>query len=175
MGQPKFVKPLHLACGDDELRPVLSCIKILNGEALATNGHIVVRQMLADTTLINVDEIRNLEGKLINKYVWKELISAISLRVENDKIVVRNKAGITTYQFEEEVAAYPDIDKAMSGFAIKEVGEFGLTANFITVIAKIFQTERLKVSLNGADKGFMVHPVDGVGEAAYVMPVMLGD
>jgi hypothetical protein len=38
----QLLKPIHLACSDDELRPNFQLIQIIGGIATATNGHILV-------------------------------------------------------------------------------------------------------------------------------------
>lgn len=67
------LKPLHLACANDDLRPNMFLIEIKNGIASATNGSIVIKTELSQTSLLTPEEIEILNDKYIHKEVWKEI------------------------------------------------------------------------------------------------------
>lgn len=65
------IPPLHLACGQDNTRPVMSFIRFMNGFAACTNGHLIVT---ARTEHIFQSEFAiELEGYFINASGYKYL------------------------------------------------------------------------------------------------------
>lgn len=169
----KLVKPIHLACGDDETRPILCCVYIKDGHAVATNGHLLVKQKLSATTLINTDQIKLLEGRFIHKAVWKEVFDmAKELRVENDAIVCQTDAGKVIYEFANHAMLFPDVETILDNCKKSPTQQIGLNPKFITIIGKIFDSTKLKFEFNQA-KGTMVYPLESTDELAYLMAISI--
>ena len=82
----KTLPPIHLACSEDELRPAMQHIEILDGIATATNAHIIAKLNLAEYSQLDEETIRQLSGKLIHRDVWESISDADVLTVEDDII-----------------------------------------------------------------------------------------
>lgn len=173
MSKEKFVKPIHLACGNDELRPVLSHIRIKDGYAEATNAHMIVRQKLSKTSLIPEDVIKEMEGKLIYKGVWKELCDASSIEIIEGKIVAMTEAGKTIFEFAEETTLFPKVESVLDTHSCAVASEIGINAKLVETFGKVFQTTDLKFIFNGKDNGILVEPIGSEGEMGILMPISL--
>jgi len=179
MAKQKLLKPIHLACSDDDMRPILQHIYIDKGCAIATNGNIMVKSDLMENSLINDQQIvDSLEGKLIHKDVWKDLIKAARITVSEDKINAYTSGGVIEYPFAEPMGEdgkplrYPNYNTIIPPDSAKqEVAEFGLSSELFAIIGKALKTDRLKCVLNGRNKAICVTPIDTYEEFAIIMPI----
>ena len=89
----KALPPLHLACSDDELRPALNHIEIIDGIATSTNGHLLARLNLKEYSTLPDEAIRALNGKLIHRDIWAAIQDA-DLIVVTEDIIHYEKGGI---------------------------------------------------------------------------------
>ena len=87
------LKPIHLICTEDEMRPNMALIQIKNNVAYATNGHVLVKIDLQATSNLQKETLDIINGKYIHKEVWKEIWKCDVLEFEEDKIVC-HKDGI---------------------------------------------------------------------------------
>lgn len=76
---------LHIACGDDELRFVMTFINIKNGFAYATDAFIIVKQSLTIVHDFKPEELKHIEGKLISKKMWIEAFKATKKAFKDGK------------------------------------------------------------------------------------------
>ena len=173
MAKETFVKPIHLACSSDELRPILCCVKILNGYAIASNGYVIVKQKLRETTLMSEETIEKVEGKLIGRGVWAELVGATSLEIEDDKIIAVTDAGKVIFEFTPEQTLFPNVDTIIDAHTVVATDKIAFDSKWIHTLSKIFATTRLRFDLCGSSKGALVTPIDTPSEFAYVMPIGL--
>jgi len=167
----KFVKPIHLACGDDELRPVMQLIRIKDGQAEATNGILLVRQALKDTTLISAENAELMEGKLIHKAVWKEFLKATSLVVVGEQIHIETEAGNVIFEFSPETELFPNVETILDRHEVKAVEQIGINPKLLHTLSKVFESNNLKLSFNGENNGIFITPVGTEGEVAILMPI----
>lgn len=99
----QFFKPIHLACADDELRPDMSIIKIKNGVATATNGSLLVRVELSQTSSLDHTQLSLLEGKHIHMETFKEMHKCDSLTVYSECVdVYKNGIKKTLYFMDQQ-------------------------------------------------------------------------
>jgi hypothetical protein len=171
MAKEKFVKPIHLACGNDELRPVMQGVMISNGFAVATDAYCIVKQSLKDTSLINQDTIKMLEGKMIHKEVWAQLCDAVSMSIEDDKIVAVTDAGKVIFEFYDPGVLFPNVDSIIETFKADGVDAIGLDAKRVAILSKVFGEKRLRFDFSGAKKAVRVTPIDLQNEYACIMPI----
>lgn len=141
----KTLPPIHLACSDDELRPALMHIEIIDGIATATNSHIIAQLKLSEYSTLPDDTIRQLSGKLIHRDVWESILDADILEVEED-VIHYEKGGIKADYNIECSFKFPDhksiIDSvAKSIFDKKSFVCFN--PKWIQIASKIFPSETL--------------------------------
>jgi len=86
-----FHKPLHRACGTDELREYLCCIYFKEGKAWVTNANILIRQDLASFYNMEQEIIAALEDKKIKGKEFKALQGAQILSISDDRMTAVKK------------------------------------------------------------------------------------
>ena len=167
------LKPLHLVCVDDEMRPNLKMIEIKNGIAQATNGHILVKLQLNTTSTLTPEQIAILNGKYIHMNVWKELWKCDLIELDDEWITCNKDGIVKRFEYAEPNGSFFTFDTIIG--EIKEAGEepqriVCYNPDFITILAKIFQTESLFFSFSPNNKGTIVFPDDVSGMFAVLMP-----
>lgn len=170
--------PLHLACGDDELRPNLQLIKIKNNIATATNGNMLVKIDLSLTSPFDIEVLNMLNGKYIHKEVWKELHKCDSVQYFDDQIDCWNNGIKKTFYYSDHNGEFWDDSTIIQD--IKEAGETPqriVTYNpqFITILQKIFKADKLSFSFTSEHKGTIVFPYSDSGMFAVLMPMKSND
>jgi hypothetical protein len=104
-------------CADDELRPVLNTIFFDEGNAVVTDGHVLFVVPIVEISNLEGADIAKLEGKLINKAAFKELLKFDKIiAVENDGICVEKTNFTTSYKVKIHFAddgVYPKYKSVM--------------------------------------------------------------
>lgn len=172
----KFLKPLHLACADDDMRPNFKLIEIKHGIAQATNGHMVVKLELNKTSMLEQDQIDMLDGRYIHMEVWKEIHKCEMIELTDDAISCWKNGIKKTFEYGEPQGEFFNIETVIRD--IKELGEIetrmiAYTPSLIAILAKIFDENSMIFSFSGANKGTIVFPSEDSGMFALLMPQMI--
>ena len=170
----KTLPSIHLACSDDELRPALQLVEVIDGIATATNGHIIARMNLGAYSKLEESIIQQLNGKLIHRDVWETLVDADIITVEDDNIHM-DKGGIkATYDISTDLK-FPDHESIVNAVAKSMFFKKSFVAfnpKHIAIAAKLFPSENLICRFyenndmmvffpSGDAKGFMgIMPMD---------------
>ena len=113
---------LHKACANDEIRPAMQYVCFKNGYAYATDAHIAVRARLTDICALGEEEISKLNGHLIHKSQYEQLLKYSCIEIGDGTITLidpESKARTTIQLFKlaesgEEVLEgcirYPNVD-----------------------------------------------------------------
>jgi len=113
---------LHKACANDEIRPAMQYVCFKNGYAYATDAHIAVRARLTDICALGEEEISKLNGHLIHKSQYEQLLKYSTIEIGDGTITLidpESKARTTIQLFKlaesgEEVLEgcirYPNVD-----------------------------------------------------------------
>jgi len=113
---------LHKACANDEIRPAMQYVCFKNGYAYATDAHIAVRARLTDICALGEEEISKLNGHLIHKSQYEQLLKYSIIEIGDGTITLidpESKARTTIQLFKlaesgEEVLEgcirYPNVD-----------------------------------------------------------------
>jgi hypothetical protein len=171
----QFMQPLHLACGDDELRPNMMLIEIKNNIATATNGHLLVKIDLGIAANLNAEQVSALNNKYVHKEVWKEIHKCDSLEIKEEQIDCWKSGIKKTFYFSNANGEFFDTNKLLSENA-DSVGSKEMVAynpKFITILQKIFQHESIVFSFADGEKGTFVFPYEDSGMCGLLMPMML--
>lgn len=141
----KMLPPIHLACSDDDQRPALQMVEVIDGIATATNAHIIARMNLAAYCKLDEETIKKLNGKLIHRDVWAELIDADIITVDGDNIHM-DKGGIkATFDIATDLK-FPDHESIVNAVARSIFDKKSFVAfspKFIAIAAKLFPSESL--------------------------------
>ena len=133
-------KPLHLACESDEAAPNMALISIIKGIATATNGKLLVKINLAETSALSPEELDTLDGKFIHMEVWKEIHKCDSVEFDDDQIICHKNDIKKIFEY-----ADPDGEFFPNTIVedVKKAGEGGrrilsLDPDQVTIAGKIF-------------------------------------
>lgn len=141
----KTLPPIHLACSDDEQRPALQMVEIIDGIATACNGNIIARLNLGAYSKLDEETIKQLNGKLIHRDVWESIVDADIISIEGDNLHM-DKGGIKAVFDIYTDIKFPDHQKiidavAQSKFDRKSFVSF--SPKYIGIAAKLFQSDAL--------------------------------
>ena len=65
---------MHLACATDSIRVVMEHIYFQDGFAYASDAHVLVKNDLSVCSSISQEQIEILNGKLLHKDAYKEIL-----------------------------------------------------------------------------------------------------
>lgn len=141
----KTLPPIHLACSEDELRPAMQHIEILDGIATATNAHIIAKLNLAEYSQLDDETIKQLSGKLIHRDVWESIIDADVLTVDGD--IIHYEKGSVKADFNIECQLkFPDhkaIINSVANSIFDKKSFVCFNPKWIQIASKIFPSESL--------------------------------
>jgi hypothetical protein len=167
----KTLPPIHLACSDDELRPVLQHIQILDGIATATNASIIAQLNLAEYSSLENETIRQLSGKLIHRDTWESIQDAEFLTVE-ENIIHYQKGGINADFNIECNLKFPDVKNLINSVANSLFDKKSFVCfnpKWIQIASKIFPSENLICRFYSDNEMMVFFPS---GEAKGFMGIM---
>jgi hypothetical protein len=172
---------LHLACSDEELRPVMQHILVTKKEICASDAHILVIHQTKD--IFSKEFIESMPAKfLIHKEQWKQICKKhIALKFENGAIeVIYNGYSIMHKIKTPEInLVYPDYKKIMLKKKDKEdVGEIGISSELLHKLTDAmfynYQTKGLKLEFFGQTKHIIVTSSSGESKVkGLIMPIMI--
>ena len=170
----QYLKPLHLACHADDMRPNFRLIEIANGIAQASNGHIIVKLALRETSQLTEEQITMISGKYIDMEVWKEIHKCDQVDFDETTITCWKNGIKKMFEYGEPVGEFFKLDTVIT--QIRESGEDHVRAitynpKLISIIHKIFQEDKLTFSFSPTGKGTVVFPYQESGMFAILMPM----
>lgn len=141
----KMLPPIHLACSDDELRPALHHVEVIDGIATATNGSVIARMNLGAYCKLDDTMIAMLNGKLIHKDVWANVMDADVLTVLGDHIYIEMGGIRADYNIANDYK-FPDHESIISAVAkslFDKKSFVCFSPKHIALAAKLFPSENL--------------------------------
>lgn len=168
-----FRTPLHLACSDDELRPVFGYIHFLNGMAYATDAHILVEQSVdLYCDVINKDM---LDGHSIHRDAYKFISKCQEAEVIDTGIKCTTKDGAYFFYPWPDMSAMkiPDFKKVMS-FTSAPTPVLGISPHYMKILDKVLYKTRgssIRCDLQGDNGAIMVTVPEMINQCAMWMPV----
>lgn len=169
------LRPIHLACVDDEMRYNMALIEVKNGIATATNGSLLVKVDLRIACNLTDEDLINMDGKHIHMKTWAEIHKCDELYFHETHIDCHRDGIQKTYYYTPPQGEFFRTDSVLEN--IREAGEEGkriITYNgsFLQILHKIFQHESLTFSFSAGGQGTIVFPYDGSGMFGLLMPMM---
>ncbi len=156
----QFLKPLHLACGNDDANPSTMLIGVKGNHATAANGVLMVKLDLTKTSSLRQEDIEMLDGKYIHKETWKSIHKCDELTIEKNAIHCHANGAKKTFYFEKANTELWDNDVVVT---VKEEGQEAKrtichSAAQMDIISKVFQEDRLNQSFSPKRVGTVVYP-----------------
>lgn len=126
---------MYKICPKDKNRPVLDNIYFENGFAYACNNKMAVRNKISEISSLKYKEIEKLEGKMINRDVFKNILNNKRIEIFDDKIIGDNN---NIYPFCLE-GRYPRIQEIFEK-TIKEdktyPGDIIININMLSILSE---------------------------------------
>lgn len=174
MDKFNFSTKLHLACSDDEIRPILNCVHFSGGWAFALNGNIAIRQSLEYHSVLQSEM---LENKSIHRDNYKNIMQFEVATANDDGIQCSNADGREAFfsYFDRKNEPLPDLDKIFKGFKAKGVDFIGFNPEQMKILMDAMYSPGGYVRCNfaGIDGGIYID-VPGVDrQEAILMPVLI--
>ncbi|MHA4844457.1 hypothetical protein ACX0G7_09845 [Flavitalea antarctica] len=169
----KTLPPLHLATSDDDLRPALMHIEIIDGIATATNAHIIAQLNLSAYSSLADETIRQLNGKLIHRDVWEQVQDASLITVEGD-ILHYEKGGIKADFNISCDFKFPDhksIIDAVANSLFKKQSFVCFNPKFIDIARRIFPSENLIARFYDTHEMMVLFPSGDAKGFVGIMPL----
>lgn len=173
----KFLPPIHIACSDDELRPSLMHVEILDGIATATNAFIIARLNLAEHSKLDDATIKKLSGRYIHRDIWHLLHDADSLTFDEvEGVITYIKGGVEAeIKLKTDVEIkYPDYNPIINKIANSKFGNKSFIAfnpEWITTAKKIFSTQTLIMRFYEQEGMFTIFPSSDAKAFMGIMPM----
>jgi hypothetical protein len=169
---------LDKICSTDDLRPVFERIYFKDGFAYATDTHVIVKVNVKRISSFSDEEIGLLDGKLLHKNAYKELLKFGVAKIEADGITGIGSYYSALFKFHNEDYEYPNTDaifnrKDGSQKIISEVISFDPA--LLKNIMFAFPDERyLQLSMENTVHGIICRPYndDLDGSIAVLMPAL---
>lgn len=172
-----FRLDMHLACGADDLRPVMTNVRFKDGYMIATDAHILIKAKLEHFTDFASDEIALLEDKFINRHVFKRILSCREVRVTPEGIEDCNLK--TLYRFNPTKDKYPNIDAVIPKDEDQtQVNEIGMNPVLFSKVCNIISCSNVihcKVKFFGKDRAIIINSINHKDDEliGLIMPVKL--
>jgi hypothetical protein len=170
-----FTCPLHLACGNDTIRPALQHVYFHDGYAVATDAHVLVR-VKVDQFGFTDEEIKILHGKFIHRSVFPQIIAQPMINITEDGF----DAGNILFRFSDVVEQFPNYAPVIPT-EISQVDRIGLDPSKFDqirkVLGKMSETGQFELQFHGAGKAVTIVPIGKHSSEALglVTPVILND
>lgn len=171
----KTLPNIHLASADDELRPALMHVEILDGIATATNGHIIARMNLKEYSTLPEETVRALSGKLIHRNVWDVIRDADLIEVHED-VIHYEKDGVkadydisSTYQFPD----YSGIIQAVANSKFDRKSFISFNPEHIVIAKKLFPAENLILRFYENQEMMVIFPSGEAKGFIGIMPLKI--
>jgi hypothetical protein len=180
---PTIKHRIHLACGDDSLRPRFQDIEFHNGFAYATDAHIAVKIPIAE--IFDTDNAEALNGMKLHKTQWRLICgNHVELEVEPLRFKVRmaanNNAYPSFYVYPEKVTETKPLNEMLEPLWPKKgeynaLQEIGVSTEYLNRAAKVcrFEYGQVVLRFNKPNTGMHLTSNNGLKAEAVVMPVMI--
>jgi hypothetical protein len=168
-----FKSKLHLACTDDDLRPIFGCVHFKDGFAYVANGYVLVKQSLNYHGIINPEL---LEGKSIHRDNFKAILTFETATANEDGIECRDADGRVAFfeYFKLPEDKLPDFEKMLSNGSAKAMTFIGMNPEQFNIIGDIlFSNGYLRVTFTGIDKAIFIDSPEYDDQIAILMPAII--
>jgi len=167
-----FTSQLHLACADDNLRPVMCCVCFKDGWAYASDGHILIKQSLELHSIINPEK---LEGKAIHKESFKQILAYNIAEVHDDYILCVDEGRKAEFLF-SKVGDFPNYEAVIPVGDLEGTTFIGINHKYVNIAGKVLHGSEygMRMKFRGYNKAIIL-TTEGYREEqlAIIMPIML--
>lgn len=167
---------MHLACAQDDLRPVMSCIFFKDGFAYASDGVILAKNRISEISGLNDAEIEALNGKLLHRDFYKDMLKYEELLISEEGIECHKGEDKAFFYFSKIDGKYPDTEKVLQDAmnkSNKEISQISFNIkNMIRLSDALYQFDRCTVNFKGQFESVVFYSMDDdVSSIGLLMPI----
>lgn len=179
------MKKLHLVTGNDDLRPSMTYIQVLNGFCYATNGHVLVKIPISE--VFGPDIVLPNEEIYFSGDQWKKQNFSKAIRIirENNIFKAFDKKGLligiieakTNEVFKNEVGRFPECEIVIPINELDNINNISFNHKLYFDIVECFNLEvpLFYMEFRGEKKGIMIKNSNGQSEGiGLLMPLARG-
>jgi len=152
---------LDLACGKDDLRPVMEYVKVTRDKMIATDAHIMA---VVDTdTVFDSDFIQGIpeEGMLIHREDWKKMIQyeVPTWKTEGEVIKMvhsKKRSLLVEVEYEKDIAKYPNWQAIIPEGDKFELDKIGINFELAIKLQQALNLDSCKLEFFGDSKPILV-------------------
>jgi DNA polymerase III sliding clamp (beta) subunit (PCNA family) len=143
-----FKLKMHMTCGKDDLRPIMSHVYFDNGNMVSTDAHVLIKAKTSEFTDFDPSELEILNGKFIHANTFKKILACKHVVVEEEG--VKDLASGDVYKFAKVDGKYPNYEAVLPQGTL-EIDQIGVAPKVIKQIFSVLtndlmQTVALKFS-----------------------------
>lgn len=172
-----FHRKLEKACDTSGNRETLGCVFFKDGYAIATDGHILVKQSLARYGFYQ-ENADNIDGKFIRAKAFAEIRRYNYMDVREDCIIAYKADLKTCAEFPYFVPEreYPDFNEVLrSPDEIGDINNIGIDTEILARLKEVMFSTRAEMLFNGPKKAILIKSMDYTweDETVLIMPLTL--
>lgn len=175
MSDKKYLPPIHLACTDNELRPALQHIHILDGIATATDGRLLVQINLQEHSKLKPDDLSFLDNLFIHMDIWSAIMNAEVLEIDSERIVCTKGGAVAEYSLKQPAEIsfpeYKGLLKDIRIAATRQTDAFAISPKEMARIGKCLESSSLFFDFYGAEKAAVIYSALSDKRFAIYMPI----
>ena len=130
-----FLSPIYLACGKENIRPIMNYVHFIGDYMYATNAHILVKQHI---DFCNVIDKKKLDGKIIHRDSFQKILKADRVIAKDDCVECHffKENSTQTFKYGKEDGKLPDYESVLENQKIKDLSCVQINPKFIEIAAK---------------------------------------
>jgi len=177
-----FKTKLHLICANDDLRPSMSYIYFEKGFLYCTDAHIMIKQKI-DLHGFDEDEIKFMEGKMIHRESFKELLKHKYVKVtkEGFEAIIDSENSILFKFSTRQDDFVAKMQKTLTEFKWEKIDEIGFNYKFLSRLSDCFINPMANhgsicLQFQAANRAIRVVPNDSLAvedQFGILMPVII--
>lgn len=170
---------MHLACGKDEMRPIMQYIFFKDGFAYATDGCVLVKNRISEISTFDDAEIAALDGKLLPAEHYKDILKYDECLISEEGIEAVKENDRAFFYFKEpDSGKYPDADKALQdalNLQTVPMPEIGFNIKMMNRMAQgLSNFDQCKAMFKGAGNPIVFQSImEDVSSVGLLMPVCI--
>lgn len=170
---------MHLACATDDLRVVMEHIYFQDGFAYASDAHVLVKNDLSVCSSISREQIEILNGKLLHKDAYKEILKYDVIDISEEGIQCKKGNNTAFFYFNTDSSLkYPEAKELVekkSALSTVPIPQISINTKLIEIMNKaLYHQRELKFTFKGVNESIICedNDIDSTNCVGLIMPCM---
>ena len=166
---------MHLACANDDLRVVMEYIYFQDGFSYASDAHVLVKNDLSICSSIPIEQIEILNGKLLHKDAYKEILKYDVIDISEEGIQCKKGNNTAFFYFNTDSSLkYPmakELIKEKTALPTVPTPQISINTKLIEIM---YHQRELKFTFKGVNESIICEDnnVDSTNCVGLIMSCM---